>query len=113
MSGAQEDREQRIIDHEVRLSRAREAVAHTRGKREGRSTRRAAAAEQAWHRENVISMLGSVATEQELQELGLSDDVVQEVGLGDSLLRAWKAFRRVPPEGARAETPTAERPPRA
>lgn len=94
---SREEVEQRMIDHEVRLTRAREAgqmyVARLRARQERESNE----AERQWYRRELISMLRSARTEADLHGLGLSDRVVREARLGGSLLEAWARFCPPPP----------------
>lgn len=85
--------EQRIIDHQVRLSGVREAAEAYYASREDRRERRTVFAEKRWERGQVISMLAGAASERELEHLGLSDALIREAGLGDSLAHAWTRFR--------------------
>jgi hypothetical protein len=84
--------EQRRIDHEVRLSRAREVVEGYVGGRASREERRSSAAENRWFREQVAAMLAGAAREEELAGLGLSDAMVREARLGDSVAEAWARY---------------------
>lgn len=86
--------EQRLIDHEVRISRAREAVAKYQGGRESREERRSGAAEERWFRKQLVSMLSGAATVQDLEGLGVSDEVVREARLGESVAEAWARYHR-------------------
>lgn len=110
MPGRSRDEEQRIIDHEVRLSRARESVAQCHDRQQRWSDRRAATAEQDWYREEVVSILAAATTEQELQSLGLSNRVIREVGLGESLLKAWRSVHPRNPGSPRRTIRRGERP---
>lgn len=108
-----EELEQWLIDHEVRLSEAREAA------QRNLEARAAWQADQQWYRSQLIAMLADARTEEELRGLGLSDKVVREAGLGASLAEAWRRFdpRHSPPslaELARGGEPapgSAPRPP--
>lgn len=88
-----EELEQRLIDHEVRLSEAREAGQRYAASRESRQERESGQADRRWYRAELVSMLEAARTEAELQGLGINDQVVREARLGDSLLDAWNRFR--------------------
>jgi hypothetical protein len=88
-----EETEQRLIDHEVRLSEAREAGERFTAARESRRDARGRQSDRLWYRRELIAMLRAAQTEDELHELGLSDAVVREARLGDSLAEAWASFR--------------------
>ncbi|WP_420129257.1 hypothetical protein [Longimicrobium sp.] len=85
--------EQKLIDHEVRISEAREAGEVFAAGRDARLERSRSQADRRWYRAELIAMLGAARTERELRELGLSDAVVREARLGDSLLAVWAHFR--------------------
>jgi hypothetical protein len=97
--------EQQLIDHEVRVSRVREAGEMYAAGRDERRDSRSSLADRRWYRGELISMLAAARTEAELDGLGLSDEVVREAGLGDSLLQAWARYGpahlggRPPPPG--------------
>lgn len=86
--------QQRIIDHEVRLTRARLAAACTAAASESRRDDRRSAAEEGWVRQQAIAMLASAPTAGDLAGLGLSDAFIRDAGLGTSLRAAWRAFHR-------------------
>lgn len=86
--------EQRIIDHEVRVARTRAAVQRVHATREAQRERRQALQEMLWLREQCVAMLRTAATEEELQGLGLTDEVMRELRLGDSVSAAWHRFTR-------------------
>lgn len=96
MARPTDDPEQRQIDQEVRLSRTRETMHLSHEARERRRDRRSARAENAWFRDQLILMLKGAETEEELAGLGLSDGLIQEANLGDSLVQAWSRFRPDP-----------------
>lgn len=84
--------EQRLIDHEVRRGRTNEAGALFTAGRESRQQLRGGAAEREWYRRELIAILADARSEAELHGLGLSDEVVREARLGDTLLEAWARF---------------------
>ncbi len=81
--------EQRLIDHEVRLTESREAIARYLGGRQSREDGRSSAAEERWFREQLIAMLAGASSEDDLAGLGLTDELVRKARLGDSLAEAW------------------------
>lgn len=88
-----EEIEQRLIDHEVWLSTFREAEEiYAAGQASRRDVQRGAA-DRRWYRRELVAMLSAARTEREARELGLSDAVVREARLGDTLLQAWARFR--------------------
>ena len=97
MGANRKDRmEQRLIDHEVRLSEARESGYRYAAARDVRRERHGSEADRRWYRGELIAMLTAARSERELHGLGLSDQVVREARLGDSLLEAWTRFRPQP-----------------
>jgi type II secretory pathway component PulF len=88
-STRREEFEQRLIDHEVRVTRAREAVEQYQGGRQSRAELRTSAAEDRWFREQLITMLAAASTLEDLAGLGLTDELVRTTRLGDSLAEAW------------------------
>lgn len=96
MAASGKNLDQSIIDHEVRLGRMEAGLERVRASRQARDETRRAAAEARWFREQYVAMLRSAASEEELQGLGLSDEMIREARLGDSLLEAWKALRPPP-----------------
>lgn len=103
--------EQRLIEHEVRLSKAREAGELYVAGRDARQDERSSVADYRWYRQQLISMLLSARTESELEGLGLSDEVMREARLGNSVHEAWAGFHPPPPPNHLTEP--AERPDRA
>lgn len=85
--------EQRLIDHEVRLSEAREAAELYAAGRESRQEGRLGQADRRWYRAELVSILAGARTEADLHGLGLSDRVVREARLGETLREAWTRFR--------------------
>ncbi len=81
--------DQRIIDNEVRLSRSRALIEDTFLQRERWADAREAGEEAAWLRGRLAAMIAG-ASGGELEELGLTDDMVREAGLGNSLRDAWE-----------------------
>jgi hypothetical protein len=88
--------EQRLIEHEVRLSKAREAGERYALGREAREDQWSSAEDRRWYREQLISMLIEARTEADLEGLGLSDEVIREARLGDSVHAAWTHFHPSP-----------------
>lgn len=97
MHRSREVLEQRLVDHEVLLARTEAAIQQVRGSRQSRGERRAALQEELWVREQYVAMLRATETEQELPGLGLTDEMIREVRLGDSLAAAWHRFGPPPP----------------
>ena len=93
MARRREELEQRIIEHEARLSRARATIDDCLARQQARRERGQAAAETEWVREQIISMIAGAEGEQELEGLGLSDEVVRELELGSSLREVWIRYR--------------------
>lgn len=94
-----EEFEQRLIDHEVRRGRVLEARERFVASRERRQELRSRRGGLHWYRRELAAILAAARTEQELHELGLSDEVVREARLGDTLREAWGRFR-LPPTSA-------------
>jgi hypothetical protein len=97
MDGSKQDLEQRLIDHEVRVAWAEAALARARGARRARKERRVALREELWAREQYVAMLRTAASEEELQALGLTDEMMRTAQLGSSLAAVWHRFRPPPP----------------
>lgn len=91
-----EELEQRLIDHEVRLTRAREAGELYAAARDARKEKQSGQADRRWYREQLISMLKAARTEADLEGLGLSDEVMREARLGESVHEAWTRFHFLP-----------------
>ena len=90
-----ENREQRIIDHEVRLSRTREIVERFAA-REGVWAERYEARQQtAWLRRRLIDLIASTPLE-EMENLGLTDQSVRDVRLGTSVREVWERLHPPP-----------------
>lgn len=87
-----EQLDQRLIEHEVRLSKAREAGELYALRREAREDHWSSAADRRWYREQLISMLMAAPTEADLEGLGLSDEVMRDARLGESVHEAWARF---------------------
>jgi len=85
--------DQKLIDHEVRMSKMREAGEIHAAGRDSLRERQSRQADRRWYRGELVAMLTAARSEADLQGLGLSDDVVREARLGDSLLEAWTRFR--------------------
>ena len=94
---SKEEMEQRVIDHEVHLSKVRERSQRYAASRESHEVRESGRKDRRWFRGELIAMLAAARTEADLHGLGLSDDLVREVGLGDTLTQAWTRFRPPPP----------------
>jgi hypothetical protein len=92
MDADESELEQRIIDHEARVTRTQELRAFSDGARERRREQRDANAEERWLREGMISILRAAESEREVRELGLSDEVIREARLAQSLAEAWQRF---------------------
>lgn len=87
--------EQRMLDHEMRLSRTAELVLRYRAARRARLAARAAWEQDTWMRREISEMIAA-ARRDELDHLGLTDDVVRELRLGDSVLEAWEKLHPAP-----------------
>lgn len=85
--------DQRIIDHEVKLTRTTAALERALAGQKARGERRQALAEALWVRQQYVAMLRSARDEGELRELGLTDEMIRDVRLGDSVSAAWRRFR--------------------
>lgn len=81
-----------MIDHEVRLARTEAAIQRARGTRQAHGARRQALQEKLWMREQYVAMLRTASTQEELQALGLTDEMMREARLGDSLAAVWHRF---------------------
>lgn len=99
MERSSSDQEQRIIDHEVLLARAEAALARATVARDERRQRKAALDELLWVREQYVAILRAAATEQEARDLGLTDEVIRDVELGDSMADVWRRLHRASPAG--------------
>ncbi len=102
-----EELEQKLIEHEVRLSTAREAGELYVASRAARQDERSSVADRRWYREQLISMLMEARTEADLEGLGLSDEVVREARLGNSVHEAWSRFHYTPQAGGHLTEPAA------
>lgn len=103
--------DQRSIDHEVRLTELRERRQQYAVSRQSLRERESGRADRRWYRGELIAMLAAARAEADLRGLGLSDDVVREARLADTLTEAWARFgpHFPPPEpwpadGARARS---------
>ncbi|HEX6371899.1 MAG TPA: hypothetical protein VF006_23450 [Longimicrobium sp.] len=92
-----EDLDQRLIEHEVRLSKAREAGEQHAAFRDAWEVQQSGRADRQWYRRQLISMLAEARTEADLTGLGLSDEVIREARLGKSVHEAWTRFHPPPP----------------
>jgi hypothetical protein len=88
-----EEFDQKLIDHEVRVTKAREAGEIHAAGRDSLAERQNSQADRRWYRGELVAMLTAARSEADLHGLGLSDAVVREARLGDSLLEAWTRFR--------------------
>lgn len=84
--------DQRLIEHEVRLSERREAREEYAARLKVRHDQLSGHADGRWYRDQLISMLMEARTEADLSGLGLSDEVMREARLGDSVHAAWTRF---------------------
>ena len=82
------DAQQQIIDHEVRLSRAAALVHEYQRRRSLRAEARLHWEQATWLRRQLAGMIADMPRD-ELHELGLTDQMVREARLGDSLQAAW------------------------
>ena len=94
---SREETEQRLIDHEVQMSKVRETRQRHAATRESWQVRESGRADRRWYRGELITMLAGARTEADLHGLGLSDAMVREARLGDTLAEAWTRFRPPPP----------------
>lgn len=90
---SREELEQRLIDHEVRLSEARETGQRYTASLKLCQASQSGQADRRWYRGELVSMLAAARTEADLHGLGLSDEVVRDARLGKSLREAWERFR--------------------
>lgn len=112
MAESGENREQRIIDHEVRLSRTREIVEGYAAGRRARGESREAWRQAAWMRERLAGLIAGASLE-ELDSLGVTDQVVRELRLGASVQAVWRRLHSSPPPPTQLSPPGARRAPRA
>lgn len=96
MTRSREAREQQAIDHEVRLSRSRAIIHDYVVGQQGREEARDSWQQTAWMRGQVADMIAH-ASRDELESLGLTDDMIRELRLGTSLQAAWEA-QHLPPD---------------
>lgn len=92
MAGRSPEQEQRVINFEVLMSRTREAAVRFDAMRLGRRQRLADVQERRWYRRELIAILGSAPTEREVADLGLSNEMVREARLGNTVKEAWARF---------------------
>jgi hypothetical protein len=88
--------EQRLIEHEMRLSRARAAVHDYVVQRQRRIDRRTEWEQAVWLRRQVAQMITAMPLD-ELPTLGVDDALVRELNLGPSLRAAWERLCAPPP----------------
>lgn len=84
--------QQRMIEHEVRLSEKREAGEQYTARLEARFDQQSGHADRRWYRDQLVSMLMEARAEADLSGLGLSDEVIREARLGESVHEAWTRF---------------------
>jgi hypothetical protein len=84
--------DQRLIEHEVRLSERREAREQYAARVAARYDRQSGQGDRRWYRGQLISMLVEARAEADLAGLGLSDEVMREARLGESVHEAWTRF---------------------
>ena len=109
---SRDDLEQRAIDYEVRLAHARVVQEQSRIARLQRMESKEARGELLWLREQYFSMLRAAGTEQEVRELGLTDEAVREARLGATVADAWQRVHRfIPPASPLVIGRSAENPP--
>ena len=75
------DRQQRQIDLEKRLSRSREIIEQNRAQRRLWAEMAEAAEERAWLRNEVAHLLAGAGSRQDLRDLGISDELIRDLGL--------------------------------
>jgi hypothetical protein len=80
--------QQRIIDHEARLSRAAGLVHDYQERQRARAAARLSWEQSAWLRRQLAQMIAE-SPRDELHALGLTDEMVRESRLGDTLQAAW------------------------
>jgi hypothetical protein len=102
MTAPNQDNQQKIIDHEVLLAQARVVREQSRIARQERIDGKVALGELLWLREQYISMLRAAETEQEVRELGLTDEAIREANLGTSVGDAWQRAHTPPPRSCKA-----------
>ena len=90
--------QQRMIEHEVRLSEAREAGEEYAVRLGDRFDQQSGYADRRWYRDQLVSMLMEARTEADLAGLGLSDEVIREARLGESVHEAWTRYHPPPPQ---------------
>lgn len=95
MASNQDRREQRIIEHEVLLSRTRAIIQDYLVARQERADARAATEQNAWMRTQVSDMIARASAD-ELEGLGLTDELMRELRLGTSVQGVWTALHSAP-----------------
>jgi hypothetical protein len=91
-----EQLDQRLIEHEVRISERREAREQYVAGLGVRHDQQSGQADRRWYRGQLISMLMEARTEADLAGLGLSDEAIREARLGESVHTAWTRFHSSP-----------------
>jgi hypothetical protein len=89
-------REQRIIDHQVLLSRTREIMERFAARERAWGDRREARQQTAWLRRQLADLIASASPE-DLEALGVTDQAVREVRLGASVQAVWRRLHVPPP----------------
>jgi hypothetical protein len=102
MASSRESRQQRLIEHEMRLSRTRALIDRYAAWMQERDDARDAGRETAWVRRRMAEMIAG-ASPDELHALGVTDEVVREMRLGTSLRDAWSRLHPPPPSVFRDE----------
>lgn len=88
-------KEQRIIDHEVLLSRTRETIEQYCAGRRARGERGEAAEQADWMRGRLADLIASASLD-ELNALGVTDQTVREMDLGASVQAVWQRLHPPP-----------------
>jgi hypothetical protein len=88
--------EQRLIEHEMRLSRARAALHDHLVHRQRRAELHGDREQADWLRLRIAEMIAAASLD-ELPTLGLDDTLVRELELGPSLRAAWERLCAPPP----------------
>jgi|GEM_PF-3936973 len=95
MAQSREAREQQVIDHQVLLSRTREIIHDYVAGQQGRTEARDSLQQSIWIRRQIADMIAR-STPDELDALGLTDDMMRELRLGTSVQAAWEALHPPP-----------------
>jgi hypothetical protein len=92
--------EQRLIEHEMRLSRARATLHDFLVHQQRRADRHGQEEQTDWLRLRIAEMIATASLE-ELPTLGLDDTLVRELELGPSLRAVWERLCAPPPTHSR------------